>query len=54
MHNTSKAKRDVKRLKKAIQKGVTDLRTGKVTDGAAVMDRLRKRVSQEDLSKSDR
>lgn len=32
-------------LKEAIQGGIADLRTGKVTDGKTVMDKLRKRVS---------
>lgn len=32
-------------LKEAIQEGIADLQTGKVTDGKTVMDKLRKRVS---------
>jgi PHD/YefM family antitoxin component YafN of YafNO toxin-antitoxin module len=34
-----------KHLKMAIQEGVADLQSGKVTNGKTVMDRLRKRVS---------
>lgn len=44
MDNTGKTNRKLKRLKQAIQRGITDLQTGKVTNGAAVTDRLRKRV----------
>ncbi len=32
-------------LKQAIQEGIADLQSGKVTDGKTVMDRLRKRAS---------
>lgn len=32
-------------LRQAIQKGITDLQAGKVTEGKTVMDKLRKRVS---------
>ena len=32
-------------LKDAIQEGVADLQTGRVTDGKTVLDKLRKRVS---------
>ncbi|ALP53693.1 antitoxin [Candidatus Tenderia electrophaga] len=32
-------------LREAIQEGIADLQAGKVTDGKAVMDKLRKRIS---------
>ncbi|HEY5604208.1 MAG TPA: type II toxin-antitoxin system Phd/YefM family antitoxin [Gammaproteobacteria bacterium] len=32
-------------LKEAIQEGIADLQTGRVTDGKTVLDKLRKRVS---------
>lgn len=32
-------------LKEAIQAGIADLQTGKITDGKIIMDELRKRVS---------
>ncbi|GGD75397.1 type II toxin-antitoxin system Phd/YefM family antitoxin [Lacimicrobium alkaliphilum] len=34
------------RLKAAIQEGISDLESGKVASGTAVVDRLRKRISQ--------
>lgn len=32
-------------LKQAIEEGIADLKAGKVSDGASVMDRLRKRAA---------
>jgi len=32
-------------LREAIQEGIADLQAGKITDGKAVMDKLRKRIS---------
>ncbi len=34
-----------KQLKTAIEEGITDLRTGNVLNGKAVMDKLRKRIN---------
>ncbi|MCG7988427.1 MAG: hypothetical protein JAY64_09600 [Candidatus Thiodiazotropha weberae] len=45
---------ELKSLKDSIQEGISDLKTGKVNDGKTVIDRLRKRVINQEAGGNDK